>query len=132
MSRYRFDGKTVVITGGAGGLGTALAHRFGRAGAVITAIDYDETALATLHQSLQHVGIKCHTYTADVTNPVAVKTTATTLLQDIGNVDVLINNAGISHRSLFVKTWGLCLRVISKNLKIGCFAASYNFILGPF
>ena len=99
-----FADKVVVVTGAAGGLGRALCLCFGRAGARIVALDREAAALdellATLHQAgITAIGVPCDvTVEADCIRAMAVAR------QAFGAIDVLINNAGITHRSAFART----------------------------
>ena len=90
----------MVITGGAGGIGLALCARFQRAGARVALLDYDEEALqraaARLHPDL--------TLQCDVTDAVGCHAAIDHVIRALGGIDVLVNNAGISHRSRFEDT----------------------------
>lgn len=87
--------KRVLITGGARGIGKALAHGFGRAGAELVLTDIDGPALAQARAELEAAGVRCRTYEMDVTNPASIAETRDQLRTDAGGVDVLVNNAGI-------------------------------------
>lgn len=89
------DGKTVLITGAAGGLGRALCAGFGRRGAKVLAIDVNEQALAAL--AVGQAGIE--TLCCDLTDENA----CAAMLRD-RPVDVVVNNAGITHFSRFRDT----------------------------
>ncbi len=96
-----FAGKTVVITGAAGGLGRALALRFAAAGARIAALDRDAAALETLAfpEGAAHLRLACEvTREDDCLRAIGEARAA------FGGIDVLINNAGITHRSPFAAT----------------------------
>jgi NAD(P)-dependent dehydrogenase (short-subunit alcohol dehydrogenase family) len=94
--------RTVVITGAAGGIGTALAHAFIRAGDRVALLELDESRLETLRSRLpadRVLGLTC-----DVTDPSSCTAAIDAVTTAWGGVDVLINNAGISHRSRFEDT----------------------------
>jgi NAD(P)-dependent dehydrogenase (short-subunit alcohol dehydrogenase family) len=95
----RFAGKTVVITGGAGGLGRAFARRFAAAGARPALLDLDGGAAAAAAAEVGGLGLAC-----DVTDPAACRRAVETVAAELGGVDVLINNAGVTHRSAFAHT----------------------------
>jgi len=99
-----FAGKTVVVTGAGGGIGRALCLRFGRAGAHIAALDIDSTGLETLERELADAGVDVSTHTCDVADLARCRDTVRTIEERFGGIDVLINNAGITHRSPFVRT----------------------------
>ncbi len=110
MTRRDFAGKTVVVTGAAGGLGLSLCLRFAAAGAAIAALDRDEAGLAELARALaaqgqgQHQGQGHSTHPCDVTDAGACANAIADVARRHGRIDVLINNAGISHRSAFAAT----------------------------
>ncbi len=91
----QFRGKTVVITGAAGGLGSVIAERFAKQGAGVVLCDYSECvtekAEALRKQGLSAVGIAF-----DVTDFEAVKEAMKKIKDRFGVIDVLVNNAGIN------------------------------------
>ena len=104
MPRRDFRGRTVVITGGAGGIGRALALSFGRAGAKIALIDLPRSPLEEAQQELRSTGIDSVALACDITDVEQVRSTMSAVREAFGSVDVLINNAGIVHRSAFAET----------------------------
>lgn len=90
-----FRGKTVVITGAAGGLGSAMAEHFAMQGANVALCDYSERvteeAEALQKQELSAVGMAF-----DVTDLEAVRTAMQKITEQFGVIDVLVNNAGIN------------------------------------
>jgi len=106
--------KRVLITGGAGGIGSATAARFLAEGARVVVLDCDGAALARLSRELPQLG---GTICGDVSDPAAVADAFEELEQLLGGLDVLINNAGISVRQPFVDiTSEQWRRVIDVNL----------------
>jgi NAD(P)-dependent dehydrogenase (short-subunit alcohol dehydrogenase family) len=99
-----FDGRTVLITGAAGGLGRALALGFAAAGARIVALDRDSAGLESLGAELRSVGRDCLALPCDVTDAAACERTVAVGVGRYGGLDVLVNNAGMSHRSAFERT----------------------------
>jgi NAD(P)-dependent dehydrogenase (short-subunit alcohol dehydrogenase family) len=85
--------RTVVVTGGAKGIGRAVVERFAAAGDRVIALGRDETALGTLEGGVQ-------TLVCDVTAEDAVTAT----FAAIGDVDVLVNNAGLGESAPLTKT----------------------------
>ena len=93
-----FAGKTVAITGAAGGIGRWLCRFFGAEGATIAAIDRRDEVL-NLEDALGKEGIVVKAAQADIGSPEAVKRA----FSRFGDVHVLINNAGVSrHATLSV------------------------------
>jgi len=90
-----FDEKIVAITGAAGGIGQELARHFGREGATILAIDIKDTVV-DFAKELEKEGIKTYPLVCDIGDAPAVASGFETMVKDIGDVDILINNAGFS------------------------------------
>ena len=102
MARAR-SFSTVAITGGAGGLGVALAAAFGREGAHVALLDIDpdvhERAAELRQTGVPALGIEC-----DITQPDRCQTALQAVRNRFGPIDVLVNNAGLTHRSGFRET----------------------------
>ena len=91
--------KRVLITGGAGGIGTATAERFLEEGSRVVVLDRDSAALERLKRALPALSGSIR---ADVSNPDDVARAFEELDDLLGGLDVLINNAGISIRHRFM------------------------------
>lgn len=104
MARREISGCVVVITGGAGGIGCALARSFGKAGAKIAILDLGSSSLDETCDALRRDGIEAMAQACDVTDRVQVEAAMSEVRHALGPVGVLINNAGIVHRSAFAKT----------------------------
>jgi 3-oxoacyl-[acyl-carrier protein] reductase len=89
------SGRTAVVTGGARGIGLACARRILASGCRVSLWDRDATALAQAAATLAAPG-KVGTVTVDVADEAAVASAASATQADMGRVDILINNAGIS------------------------------------
>ena len=89
-------GKTVVITGGAKGIGYATAQAFVRQGARVALLDMDPAALAEAVAGLHSAGGEALAAQASVTDADAVERAFAQVEQAWGRIDVLVNNAGIS------------------------------------
>ena len=87
--------KTVLITGGASGIGAATAMRFVEEGSKVVVLDHDVEGLERIHQELAGLS---GTILADVSDPQSVSRAFRELDQLCDHLDVLINNAGISIR----------------------------------
>lgn len=88
-----FDGKIVLITGGAGGIGRAVGHAFARAGATVVLAGRDVTALA---DAVKEIGPgRADHVAADVTDPASAARMVDTVTARHGGLHVAVNNAGI-------------------------------------
>ena len=114
MSRRDFAGRTVLISGAAGGLGAALCQRYAAAGAHIAAMDVDAGRLEALVAELH--GRRVLALPGDIADAAQCKAAVQATLAHFGALDGLINNAGISHRSLLQDTDpGVIRRVMEVN-----------------
>jgi NAD(P)-dependent dehydrogenase (short-subunit alcohol dehydrogenase family) len=89
------DGKVAVITGGASGIGLAMARRFGAAGMQLMLADIDEVALGDAAASLRGHGRDVSTFVCDVSDAAAVDALAADTIEAYGSVHVVCNNAGV-------------------------------------
>lgn len=94
----------MVITGGAGGIGRALGRRFGAEGARIALLDLPSSPLDAAQRELELAGIRATAVLCDITDVEQVNQAMTAVRNAFGSIDVLINNAGIVHRSAFEQT----------------------------
>eukprot|EP00494_Astrolonche_serrata_P033510 UN33779 len=93
--RYRnISGKTVLITGGAGGLGKEMAIKFTKEGCKVVVWDLADCA-ETIKTVKEKTGVEIKGYQCDVTNEKLIKQLAKKVEEEVGEVDILINNAGI-------------------------------------
>lgn len=90
-----FSGKTAVITGGATGIGLALAKQMGGAGARIILFEPREEVLGAAVESLTSLGIDAKYVVGDVADEAAVEALADFAWEQNGRGDILVNNAGI-------------------------------------
>jgi NAD(P)-dependent dehydrogenase (short-subunit alcohol dehydrogenase family) len=104
MTRREVRGKVVLITGAAGGLGVALCHRYAAAGARIAAMDLDAGRLDGLVADLRGTGAEALALPGDITDAAACLAAVEATTAHFGALDGLINNAGISARSLLQDT----------------------------
>ncbi|MGB6000793.1 MAG: SDR family NAD(P)-dependent oxidoreductase, partial [Thermoanaerobaculia bacterium] len=88
--------KRALITGGARGIGLSIARAFAAAGAEIVLTDIDEEKLDETRSSLTAAGAECHAYVLDVTDDSAIAAARDRLHEEVGRIDLLVNNAGIS------------------------------------
>ncbi len=96
FDRFRLDGRVAVVTGAAGGIGRAVVVAFRDAGARVVALDLNADSLSEL------VGPSGEALPIDISDPDAVHQVFQGIIDGVGPVDVLVNNAGISFRSAAV------------------------------
>lgn len=94
----KLEGKVVVITGGSCGIGLEAAKQLATAGAKVVLIARKAEKLAEAQKTIAALGGVAHTYQCDLNDMNAIDACADRILQDLGQVDVLINNAGRSIR----------------------------------
>ena len=98
------NNKVVIITGASSGIGRALAFAFGREGARIVICARKADALTIVSDELRQAGITVLALTADVSVEEDVKHLIDQTIAHFGRLDILINNAGISMRSMLIDT----------------------------
>ncbi len=99
------QGKTIVITGAAQGLGLTMAIKLAELGANLALIDLNETSLSKAKDQCQSVSTSnmIQTYTMNVANESDVISTFSQITGDFGQIHGLVNNAGILRDGLLVK-----------------------------
>lgn len=95
--------KTVVVTGGAAGIGRATAARFAEEGCRVAVWDVQEAGSEDLVAELEERGADASFHRVDVSDGAAVEEAMTAVVERFGRVDVLINNAGIVRDAQLVK-----------------------------
>lgn len=89
-----FDGKVVVITGGAGILPSTMAKNLGEQGCKLALLDIDESGLETLGEDLSGKEIEHLSIKTDVLDKESLNAAKQKILQEYGKIDILINGAG--------------------------------------
>lgn len=87
-------GKTVIVTGGGGGIGGATCRRFGEEGALVAVLDRDEAAAARVAAAITEAGGTARAFACDITDHAGVAATVAAVEAALGPVAVLVNNAG--------------------------------------
>ncbi|KAI0418419.1 hypothetical protein F5X98DRAFT_118773 [Xylaria grammica] len=118
MATSSAAGKTIVITGGAGGLGKVIASAFLEAGANVAIFDVHEGRLKETAAEWEKYGDKFITAQTDITDETAVNTFFTSVSAKFGRIDLLVNNAGIMDKFDGVGTTSADMwnRIIGVNL----------------
>ena len=93
-----FSASVVLVTGAVGGIGQELCRHFGVRGAAIAALDR-RAEVEDFARELSADGIAAAAAVADISDAVQVRDAVDKLRQGLGDVDILINNAGVSERS---------------------------------
>lgn len=100
----RFEGKTVVVTGGGGGIGGAACHRFAREGAKVAVLDLNPQAAEGVAAQIRADGGQATAIACDITERASVDRAVQTVLAQMGPIAVLVNNAGWDVFKPFTKT----------------------------
>ncbi|GED22012.1 SDR family oxidoreductase [Halomonas halmophila] len=99
----QLDNRIIAITGGAQGLGLAMAQRLGHQGAVLALLDRDAEGLDRACRALAGAGIRARGFEMDVADESSVQQAFMALEDTLGGLDGLVNNAGIVRDGLLVK-----------------------------
>ena len=100
----RFDGKTVVVTGGGGGIGGATCRRFAAEGAAVAVFDRNLEAAEAVAAGIRAEGGRAQAFGADITDRASVDTAVAATEAQLGPIGVLVNNAGWDVFKPFMKT----------------------------
>ena len=125
----KFTGQTVLVTGSGRGIGRAIAVKFGQEGANVVVNDLrdDDNAKETINQVLA-TGAKAIFLQADISRVENVQTLLTQAVQAFGDLDILINNAGVEiHAPFWEVTEQQYDIVMNVNLK-GMFFLTQAFV----
>ena len=93
--KFRLEGKSAIITGGASGIGSAISTAFADAGATVHILDLDGAAASATSSALLSAGAKAFAHTCNVADQAHVDDVFSTLLAR-QPIDILVNNAGVS------------------------------------
>ncbi len=97
------ENKVAFITGAAAGIGQGTAHLFARHGARVFALDLDQDGAARVAAAISAEGGSAFAFGCDVRRPETMRPAVESALERFGRIDVLINNAGIYPRRLFLE-----------------------------
>ncbi|MEG1056450.1 MAG: SDR family NAD(P)-dependent oxidoreductase, partial [Janthinobacterium sp.] len=94
----RFQNKVAIVTGGAGGIGAAIASRLASEGATVVVSDVNLEAAQAVVQAIEAEGGKALAMAADIASGEACRGLVQAVASEFGRIDVLVNNAGINRR----------------------------------
>lgn len=97
------DGQVALVTGGGRGIGRAIALRLAREGADVAVLDVNGETATAVATEIQDLGRRSLARVVDVSEVRAVRSSVTDVVQSLGSIDILINNAGIEKRSPFLQ-----------------------------
>jgi NAD(P)-dependent dehydrogenase (short-subunit alcohol dehydrogenase family) len=125
------DNHIAAVTGAGSGIGRAIAQGYAREGARVVVLDVNEAAATETTQQILNAGGQAQAFTLDVTDRDACRVMATKVAGEVGNISILVNNAGINRRNAFtadpdavVKDWQ---DIIAINLN-GVFNVTHAFV----
>lgn len=118
----RLTGRTALVTGAAGGIGSAICRRLAAEGARVVVTDIDPDPAEALAAEIGGVGRRL-----DITDHEGVAATAAAVEAEVGPVDILVNNAGADRVMSFLDSdSGFWRRTVDLNL-VGCIAVTHAF-----
>ena len=126
----RFDGRVALVTGASRGIGEAIARRLASEGAVVLAAARSTESLDRVVAEIASAGGKARALALDVSDAVSIEAAVKSALEGNGQIDVLVNNAGITEDNLLLRmsrdAWD---RVLSTNLT-GAFLLTQAVVKG--
>lgn len=94
----RFENKVAIVTGGAGGIGSAIAQRLAAEGASVVVSDVNLAAAQAVAETIRSEGGKSIAVAADIAQGDACRELVKSVVAELGRIDILVNNAGINRR----------------------------------
>jgi 3-oxoacyl-[acyl-carrier protein] reductase len=125
------------VTGAGRGIGRAIAIRFSREGYAVALVSRTETELLDVQNAIQQQGGEAFVVPADVSIPASVEAATASILERTGQIDVLVNNAGISPMSkgakisaadIEIEEWNMVLAVNLTGTFLFCKSVARNMI----
>jgi 2-hydroxycyclohexanecarboxyl-CoA dehydrogenase len=96
--------KVVVVTGGAGGIGTAISKRFGEEGSVVALFELNTESARRVVDEIESAGGKARAYRVDITDHEGVSAAVAQVEEELGPIEMLVNNAGWDMGAFFLHT----------------------------
>src|SRR6516162_1507682 len=97
------QGRIALITGGAQGIGRAIAQELAAAGAVLALADVNEAKLAETVAEFASAGVQAHAFIINVSSQESIEAGAKAVIEKFGKVEILINNAGVTRDNLMLR-----------------------------
>ncbi len=116
------NNKVAIVTGGSSGIGKALAYELGKQGAKVVISGRNQQNLFEAQSELQKAGFDVLAVVGDVTNETETKQLIDKTIEKYGQIDILINNAGMSMRSMFADA---DVDVIKRLMEVNFYGAVY-------
>jgi len=128
----KLDGKVAVITGSARGIGKADALLFAKEGACVVISDVDREPLVETAKEIEDAGGKVAWCITDVTKPEDTDKLMSTAVDKFGDLNILVNNAGISRDALIHRMtdtqWDMCVDIILKGT-FNCIRSAAKYMM---
>lgn len=128
-----FKNKTIVITGGASGIGYSILESFAKKGANVAGLDYNGDVIKNIAQKLSQQGYNVSGYKVDVTKKQEIEMAAEDISKKYNGIDYWVNAAGISHIIPFLETseeiWDSTLNINLKGQFLSCQIAVKHMLL---
>lgn len=99
---FSLEGKVIIMTGAAGGIGAALSKGMAGIGAIMCNCDISEEGLKALEHKIAEEGGQAKSYVMDVTDRGNIQAVIDSIVEEYGTIDVLVNVAGINKREGFM------------------------------
>lgn len=128
----RLDGRVIIVTGGASGIGAALCRGFAEEGAAVSICDLDNTLASSLAEEITSAGGNAVAVTMDVTERDQVRAGIATTVEEFGKLDAFFNNAGMNSPMKLLdvteENFDLIMKVNVLGVLIGMQEAAKQFI----
>jgi 3-oxoacyl-[acyl-carrier protein] reductase len=120
----RFNGRVAVVTGAGQGLGEAIALRFADEGAAVMVNDFNAETAARTAEAIRRGGGKAAVVAGSATDEAAMREVMERAVADLGSLDIIVNNAGITRDKLLkdmsVDDWDAVLNLNLRGVFLGC------------
>jgi 3-oxoacyl-[acyl-carrier protein] reductase len=112
------EGKTALVTGAGTGIGRAIAHAFGAAGATVMLAGRRREPLESVRQEVETAGGMAHVHVADVSEQPQAAGLVDAAAKTLGRLDILVNNAGRTYDQLILRMkWDELEKTLATNLQ---------------